>query len=214
MPIRDLFRQARPDDPAELEAFLHGQAAFVAQKTVLDYCRVKMGRNDKRYFADADFQAALEHCRWQVFFAATADVMLLAEAALRPFAVGSEAKLGLALGRMHGRALNRVACPAGEAAAAADAAAAFAHQLRAWQDEDPTAPNRMALLAEPVLFATLPIHAEQRVGEALAIRGALRFHMVSAGQELERGFDLAGSARRLVQAALGLPENEVFDIRP
>ena len=94
MSLWNVFRRARSGSPAEFAAFLEGQAAFVAQKTVLDYCRVKMGRNDKRYFADPDFQAALEHCRWQVFFAAAADVVLLAEAVLRPLAAGREAALG------------------------------------------------------------------------------------------------------------------------
>jgi hypothetical protein len=44
-------------------------------------------------------------------------------------------------------------------------------------------------LAEAPLFATLPIHPDQRKGEAPSIRGALRFHMLSTQQEMERAFD-------------------------
>jgi hypothetical protein len=43
-----------------------------------------------------------------------------------------------------------------------------------------------------VLFATLPIHPDQRPGEEPSIRGALRFHIVSAHQDYERRFDRAG----------------------
>lgn len=203
MPVWDVFRRARSAAPAALETFLGDQAAFVAQKTVLDYCRVKMGRNDARYFADPDFKAALEHCRWQVFFAAAADVALLAEAVLRPLAAGREAALGAALAGMHAAVLARSPPPPEEEADAAGALAAFGHQLRAWQDAAPLEPNRMPLLAEPVLFATLPIHADQRVGEALAIRGALRFHVVSAEQEMRRRFDLPALAQNLSTSAGG-----------
>ena len=197
MPLWNVFRRARSGSPEELATFLYGQAAFVAQKTVLDYCRVKMGRNDTRYFADANFKAALEHCRWQVFFAAAADIMLLTEAMLRPLAAGREAALGLALVDMHATVLTRSPCPPGEGAAAAERLAAFAHLLQVRQDAAPAEPNRMPLLAEPVLFATLPVHAEQRAGESVAIRGALRFHVVSTEQEMRRHFDLASLAYRL-----------------
>jgi hypothetical protein len=53
------------------------------------------------------------------------------------------------------------------------------------------------LLAEAPLFATLPIHADQRKGEGPSIRGALRFHIVSTQQEMERGFDPAALSMRL-----------------
>ena len=197
MSFWNVFRRARREAPAELEAFLHGQAAFVTQKTVLDYCRVKMGRNDTRYLADADFKAALEHCRWQVFFASATDVTLLTEAMLRPLAPGREAALGAAMLGMHEAVLMRSGCPPEEAADAAATLAAFAHHLRGRQDAPPPAPERMPLLAEPVLFATLPIHPEQRVGEALPIRNALRFHIVTTEQEMRRRFDLAALAQIL-----------------
>ena len=54
----------------------------------------------------------------------------------------------------------------------------------------------LPLLAEAPLFATLPIHPDQRKGEGPSIRGALRFHMLSTQQEMERGFDPAGLSLR------------------
>ena len=60
--------------------------------------------------------------------------------------------------------------------------------------------NQLPLLAEAPLFATLPIHPDQRKGETPAIRGALRFHVVSTQQEMERRFDARGTGHRLVAA--------------
>jgi len=59
--------------------------------------------------------------------------------------------------------------------------------------------TRLPLLAEPVLFATLPIHAEQREGEGIAIRGALRFQIVTTQPELKRRFDAPALAEALMQ---------------
>ncbi|MFN7307956.1 MAG: hypothetical protein ACK5TQ_15450, partial [Acetobacteraceae bacterium] len=88
--FRRLLGSPPSQEPGAFGEFLHRQGAFVAQKTVLDYCRVKVGRNEKAFFGNPDFQAALNHCRWEVFLAAQSDVVALAEAWLRPFWPGQE----------------------------------------------------------------------------------------------------------------------------
>jgi hypothetical protein len=65
------------------------------------------------------------------------------------------------------------------------------------QEAPPRPADRLPLLAEAPLLATLPIHPDQRKGETPSIRGALRFHVVSTQQEMERGFDAPALARRL-----------------
>lgn len=192
------FRRLRSAEPPEFQEFLLRQSAFVAQKTVLDYCRVKAGRNEKAHFADPDFQAALQHCRWQVFLAAAADVWLLAESALRPHAQAREA-LAEGLAAMHDSALDATPPPPEEACAHAQARAALRHHLAAAQAGPPEAAHLRPLLSEPVLFATLPVHPDQRKGEAPAIRGGLRFHVVSTQQEMEKRFDLPALATRISQ---------------
>ena len=189
MALLDLFRTRRLCAPSDLARFLHGQAAYVAQKTVLDYCRVKAGRSEKQLFSDPDFQAALAHCRWQVFFAALGDVTALIEAHLRPHAPGQEAYLAQRLVALHEAALLSETPPIEEAPSAADARDALPHALATRQLEPPRPADRLPLLAEAVLFATLPVHPEQRQGESIAIKGALRFQIVTTQQELERRFD-------------------------
>jgi len=196
--LLDFFRTRRSADPGDLGRFLHAQAAYVAQKTVIDYCRVKMGRREKQYFSDPDFQAALRHCRWQVFFASVSDLAAVFEAHLRPEAPGREAALARALAALHDAALTDEAPPDAEAATARERAEAWPRHIAGLQREAPLSAHRLPLLAEPVLFATLPIHADQRVGESAAIRGALRFHVVTTQQELERRFDAPILARNVM----------------
>jgi hypothetical protein len=196
-----LLRRARPEPPLPAYvAFLGRQAAFVAQKTVLDYCRVKAGLSEKKVFADPDFAAALEHCRWQVFLASLADVAALTEAWLRPHAGGATEALAAGLARAHAAALAATPPPAAEAEAGRAAARALPGHLAGLQLAPPRAANMLPLLAEAPLFATLPVHPDQRLGEGPSIRGALRFHIVSTQQEMERQFEPRALAAALVAA--------------
>jgi hypothetical protein len=194
--INRLLLRRKSDSPEELGRFLGAQGAYVAQKAVHDYCRDKAGRHEQKLFAEPAFQAALLHCRWQVYFGALADVTALAEAWLRPHASGREAALAEALARLHDAALAREPPPENEA----ETAAAFSirSHLARLQLAPPHRSHKIPLLAEAPLFATLPIHPENRVGEAPSIRGALRFLTVSAQQEMERRFAPAALATALL----------------
>jgi len=187
-PLRRLFTKDRSADPAAFTTFIGRQAAFVAQKSVLDYCRVKAGRQESLIFADPAFLAALLHCRWQTFAATAQDLVALAEAWLRPHALGHEAQLAKALARLGQVALTADRPPDEELETIAAATASLPRHLALLQLEPPHTAPTLPLLAEMPLLATLPIHPDQRRGETPAIRGALRFLVVSAQQEMERGF--------------------------
>lgn len=195
-----LLRRPRTGAPAALEAFLDRQAAFVAQKTVIDYCRVKSGRAEREMFANPDFQAALRHCRWQTWAGAVQDVVAMAEAWLRPHVPGREAALAAALVTLAGRIIDAAEPPAEERESVDGAKTALALHLSGLQQKPPIGADRLPLLAEAPLLATLPIHPDQRIGETPSIRGALRFHIVTSQQEMERAFDPALLAHTLVQA--------------
>jgi hypothetical protein len=195
--LRRLLGQAPTQEPNDFAEFLHRQGAFVAQKTVLDYCRVKVGRNEKAFFGNPDFQAALNHCRWQVFLAAQSDVVALAEAWLRPFWPGHEQLLLERLVSLHAGFMAGEAPPEEEKDAFEASLIALPGHLARLQLAPPANARTLPLLAEAPLFATLPIHPDQRKGEGPSIRGALRFHIVSTQQEMERGFDPAGLSARM-----------------
>ena len=198
--LRRLLGRQPSQEPGAFGAFLHRQGAFVAQKTVLDYCRVKIGRNEKDFFGNADFMAALNHCRWQVFLTAQSDVMALAEAWLRPFWPGQEQLLLECLAALHADFMATDTPPEDEKHAFEASLIALPGHLVRLQLAAPRDARTLPLLAEAPLFATLPIHPDQRKDEGPAIRGALRFHILSTQQEMERGFDPAGLSARLKAA--------------
>ncbi|MGI9128857.1 MAG: hypothetical protein ACR2IG_11650 [Roseomonas sp.] len=195
--LRQLLGRRASDKPIDFGSFLHRQGAFVAQKTVLDYCRVKIGRNEKDFFGNADFMAALNHCRWQVFLAAQSDVVALAEAWLRPLWPGQEELLLECLVALYAGFMAEEAPPEAEKDAFEASLIALPGHLARLQLAAPHDARTLPLLAEAPLFATLPIHPDQRKGEGPSIRGALRFHILSTQQEMERGFDPGGLSARL-----------------
>ncbi|WP_372622389.1 hypothetical protein [Falsiroseomonas sp.] len=194
-----LLGRARQADPAALEAFVARQSAFVTQKTVLDYCRVKTGRAEREAFANPDFAAALLHCRWQTFAGAALDVTAMAEAWLRPHAPGREAMLAEALAAIGGAVLDAAPAPEPERETLEAAKQGLLHHLMVLQDAPPLSADRLPLRCEAPLLATIPFHPDQRIGETPSIRGALRFHFVATQQELERAFDAPAVTARLVQ---------------
>lgn len=202
LPFASLLRRSKSVDPARFQTFLGRQAAYVAQKSVLDYCRVKAGRREKELFSDPDFQVALLHCRWQTFLGTAVDLVALAEAWLRPHArPGREAALADALGAMGAKVLSADPPPESEREARDAAIAALPAHLVALQAKPPLGADQMPLCSEAPLLATLPIHPDQRRGETPSIRGGLRFLIVSAQQEMERGFDAPPLCARLLQEA-------------
>jgi hypothetical protein len=192
------FQDARSGDPAGFGDFLARQSAFLAQKPLVDYCKVKAGRGETALFADPEFQAALAHCRWQTLSGATLDILAAAEAWLRPHAPGAEPALAAALAALGRQGLAEAPAPAEERPGLEATAAVLEAHLLALQQDPPIGADRLRMRCEAPLMATLPVHPDQRIGETPAIRGALRFHLVAAQQMMEKRFDAAPLTRNLL----------------
>lgn len=185
-------------DPALFRAFLGSRAAFIAQKTILDYCGVKFGVRWQAVQADPGFAAALGHCRWAVFWPAAADLTLAAGRWLLPHAASAH-DLAEALAA-EGEAALAASGWTGDPAALADAQASLRARLARLPDEPPAGPASMALDAAGPLMETIPIHPDQRRGERAAILGGLRMNLVAVCQDMERLFDAAPLAAALLAA--------------
>ncbi|WP_019012999.1 hypothetical protein [Elioraea tepidiphila] len=199
-----LFGRRRAPQVADVgafAAFLAAQGAFVAQKTVMDYCGVKLGVNWQKAQEEPVFAELLADCRWRVYFAAQGDVAAMAESWLRPFAPGREAALAEALAGLAAEAIGSAGAPPRLAAEAEAARAGMAARLAQRQLAAPRPANTLALDAGPVLLETLPIHPDLRKGERVSILGGLRMHIVAAQQEMERRFAPAPLAAALTERA-------------
>jgi hypothetical protein len=195
-----LLRRSRSADPQAFGAFLAGRGAYLAQKTVLDYCGVKLGVNWHSALSDPAFTRPLAACRWRTYLAAQGDVAAMAEAWLRPHAPRPEA-LVAPIALLAERAIRTAGVPEQHQAEAEAAIAALPARLARLQLGPPHPSTDLPMEAAAVLLETLPIHPSLRKGETVSILGALRMHLISAEQDLERGFDAAPLAAALAGEA-------------
>lgn len=68
---------------ADLADFMDSRAAFLAQKSIVEFCRVRAGVYWQKLFSEKDFQTALNHSRWRAYPACYAMMAEMVEGALR-----------------------------------------------------------------------------------------------------------------------------------
>ncbi len=68
---------------ADLAALMAGEAAFVGQKTVVEFCRLRAGCNWSRLAGAEEFRAIVEASRWRSFLILLGDVAEIVQIFLR-----------------------------------------------------------------------------------------------------------------------------------
>ena len=175
--------------------FLAEQAVFAAQKTVMAYCEVKAGNNRDTLFAEPEFRAALERCRWESAAAVLADLLVLAYRFLRDHADGRDAELTAELARLYPVLLDRQGRPAHRPEGWNDVTAPFPARLEQARLQGVAGPADVARAAARRIHEVLPIHEVHRRTDREAIDGAVRFHTVAVWDEMVRRVDAAAVAR-------------------
>jgi len=193
------LRPAPIDTVEALQEFLEERALLVAQKCAIDYCRGKTGLASHALFTEKPFLDALEVCRWESFTAVLADLIILAETALRPHtAADGRARLRDALLALYGRVLQRLPPVAHRPQGWGDVIAAFRERFNAACLRAPHRALDVADHSAKRLFETLPIHSRMREPDEEVIYGAVRFRMIAVNQQLQERLDGAALARRLL----------------
>jgi hypothetical protein len=197
--LRRLFvRRNRPSVMTldELGHFLGAQTAYVAQRTVLEYCRARAGVNWDKLFGEQAFLEALEVCRWDAYAQVLAEIAELAlillrrqdHADLRACLQGVDAAADAAL-RRHPVPAHRESWDF--------VAAMVARQLSQSLLAAPRAVHLMGFGAADAIFAQLPIHPHLRREDQEMFRNSVRFALCGVFDQMTRRLD----APALVQAA-------------
>lgn len=185
---------------AELAAFLDRNAALVAQKCAIDYCRGKAGTFSQSLFREQPFIEALTRCRWESYAAVLADFTLIVETRLAApaQAQGRTAALKPALARLYADMLQTHPPPSHRPQGWGEAIAEFERRQTAFDPTAGTAPDRIVLHAARKLFDTLPIHTNMRQFDEEIVFGAVRFHTVAFSQRLDQQLQAAAAAQSLL----------------
>lgn len=199
---RDYFQPPPLTNAESFAAFLGQRAAFIAQKSAVDYCRGKTGLSSFALFTERRFQDALAICQWESVAAVLADLLIVAEGHLRPYvAEADRARVRDALRALYPSILGSLGQPDHRKDGWSDMVEAFERRFAAAHAREPQPPADVAEYAARRMFETLPIHADQRRLDEPVIHGAVRFRTVAVFQEMSRR--LAKEA--VLQDLLGRP---------
>lgn len=200
-----LWQKPRPvADAAALRDFLAREAAFLSQKSTVEYCRARSGLLWQKLFEEADFRHALDICRWGAMAVVLADQVVVVEGFLRPHARGREADLAASLAGIFEDILRGYAeVPPEQRVGWDDLIIEMPARLARVQLGQPHGPAEIAKTAGARVFELLPIHKSLRGSDREMMINAIRFGMVGFYNKLEESVrdpaalvrDLAASAR-------------------
>lgn len=198
--VSSLFRKADPIvDTQGLGEFMDSRAAFMAQKCVVEFCRVRAGVYWQKLFSEQEFQDALTKSRWASYPPAFAMVAEMVEGALREPAGIRQRLLPGVLSRVAGNVFAKYAPPAGaDPGFWTEALNLVNERLAATQGGAPRAvrdiPDPMAKL----VFDALPIHKDIVSNDYDYIFNNLRMNLLRAHEDLLASADLGALADDLL----------------
>jgi hypothetical protein len=194
-----LFRGPDPVvDETQLAEFLTGEAAFLAQKSTIEYCRARAGLQWQKLFGEAAFIQALERCRWEAFALVLADMIVLTEGRLRPHSSDRHLALAEALMRFYERILNSHPLPAHRDGGWRDRVEELTQRLGRAQLAGPARTEEIAGVSGRAVFDLLPIHPTLRGHDRLMIFNHIRFGMLTFAERFDRRVDAARAAASLL----------------
>ena len=196
-----LFRGPEPvASRNDLAEFLTGEAAFLAQKSTIEYCRARAGLQWQKLFGEAAFKEALERCRWEAFALVLADMTVLAEGRLRSHASGRVLELAEGLGALYEQILNSHPMPV-HRSDWHDRSEALRQRVGRAQLASPPRTDEIAGVSGRAIFDLLPIHPSLRGHDRLMIFNHIRFGMLTFAER----FDRRVHARAVTAALMDVP---------
>ena len=183
-----------------LQTFLRERAAYIAQKSAVDYCRGKTGLASYALFEEETFVRALEICRWESFVAVLGDLFILAEGLLRVHVPPEhQPRLREAFAARYAAILDARPPPPHRAQEGWGAVAQeFSLRLQAASLRAPQPAADLADHSARRMFDTLPIHSSMRELDEEVVYGSVRFRMVAVNQEMQRRVAAAAVASQLI----------------
>jgi hypothetical protein len=203
--LANLLRRRRVATAEELREFLAAEAAYLSQKSTIDYCRARAGFGWQKLTSEATFLAALEACRWQAMAAVLSDMILVTEGFLRPHAGKDLPRLAEGLGAVFHLILEHAPAPESARAAWPSLIEETRARLARAQLGSVHNPGDIAKVSGARIFELLPIHPSVRQHDREVVVNNIRFGMVAFSETLARAVETPAELARRVAAAAPAP---------
>ena len=169
---------------AALQQFLDGEAAHLAQRSVIDFMRNELGSLSPHAFTDPVFQAKLAISRWDGFAAILADMVVLAHAHLLEGGV-PRPPLDARLGDLYRTILTSHPVPE-HRPQGWDADTAALRTRLAERPAGPANPQADAQTTGAKIFHTLPFTPRDPVENRMVLANAFAFGLIAFNDQLRR----------------------------
>lgn len=191
MGLFDMFRRQPPIRDAEaLAEFIDGNAAFVTQKGLYEYSRVRAGHYAKVLFKEETFQKAVEESRWRAFPIGLAMVAEVVDSVLHADGSAGRAANLQQLNELLLSIFDRYPVPPSIGTGAWRAAREnLDHRLKLIGAHPP---KRAMDIQEPyaqAYFDTMPIHEKLRSRDFPTTRNYLKVTLCNVHDELSKRID-------------------------
>lgn len=198
--VNAVFKKAPPiATAAELADFLDARAAFLAQKCVVEFCRVRAGVYWQKLFSEEEFREKLTASCWQSFPPAAAMLAEMLEGAIRPAAGLRQRRLPAAIEEVAASVFARHPLPAGAPDDFWDEARKLVRErLEATQASAPRPVRKVAEPMAKLIHAALPIHKDIVAHDYDYIRNNLRMNLLRAHEDFLKVADLEALADDLL----------------
>lgn len=174
----------------ELRVFVAGEASYLAQKTVIGYCRVKTLLAFEKLMKEPLFRDGLDIARWEAYSLTLGDVLVMTEAALRPESDSRRNALVAKLKDFH-RTILECHLPPHRVEAKqdwTDRIAAFETRIDATAEALAAAPESLIQDTAAAVLEIVPLHGKLKRNDHEVILGDLGFHMVALRDSMRKRF--------------------------
>ncbi len=172
--------------PAELKAFAAGEASYLAQKTVIGYCRVKTMLDYEKLLKEPAFRDAQESCRWEAYAGTLGDMLILIEAWLRPGSEPARQRLADSLAALYPAILDEHVPVHRQNWD--DWHEAFARRFALSRVAEPAAPEMVVTETAKLIHELVPIADRLKRNDREVINGDLRLHALAAHGAMQKRF--------------------------
>ncbi|MGX9179532.1 hypothetical protein [Mesorhizobium sp. BHbdii] len=201
--LPEFLRKPQPiGSVSDLADFMDSRAAFLAQKSIVEFCRVRAGVYWQKLFSEKEFQAALNHSRWRAYPACYAIVAEMVEGALREPAGLRQRGLPAALEKVALASFSKYAVPDGSPPTFWEDATELTRQRLAATQIGPPRPVRE--IPEPLartVFEMVPIHPNLLTNDYDYIFNFLRMNLLRAHEDFLAQADRSALVDELLGAA-------------
>ena len=196
--VKSLFTAEPVTTRDQLKEFLMSRAAFLVQKSIMEYTQARSNMMFSTLLSERAFLAAYEQARWGSYPAALSMVAEMAEGLIRPHATGPTLGVQTGLAEIGRSVFAEFPLPPGQAPQFwQEAGNALDHDLGIAGLGPPKPVHEIAVTRAREVFDRLPVHENLRKHDFTMFRNTLRFHMTEIGTEFAERADLPALAKAL-----------------